>query len=133
MEQEIAATGFVHNGRMTVDGDYMLTITFPQGQDASIVRQNFDSGSRVAIAMLGQTAKPKKEPHDNDKALVIGAAMLCQNEAFQEYMGCTSEEQTIAKLRIEIGVESRADLATDKEAQVKFKALCKRFTERLTK
>jgi len=129
-QDSIACYGFVHNGRMTVDGDYMLTITFRQGQEASIVKRNFDSGDKVAIALLKDNAasvgaKPREKPDEDIKA----AAMLSKNAEFQKFLGATDEAGAAEIIRTRLNIASRAELRVNTEAKKELHKLRREFLE----
>ena len=85
----------------------------------------------VGMARLSVQPEAKKEQHP----LVTRAVMLCKDQGFQEWLNGPfpedghPEEATAAALKYAVDIKSRAELATNEEAQKKFLALEAEFKQ----
>ena len=81
----------------------------------------------VGIALLEKAAiaNAKSKPKTEGERLRTCAIMICKDPAFQEYIG--KETSVVPYIHMWCGIESRAELATNLEAQRKFRELVDLF------
>ena len=95
-----------------------------------------DPGKSLWVGVVRLKEEPvqpeaKKEQHP----LVTRAVMLCKDQGFQEWLNGPfpedghPEEATAAALKYAVDIKSRAELATNEEAQKKFLALEAEFKQ----
>lgn len=120
--------------RQNKDGVYITLSIHPQEMPVDLMMAH--AGTRYVVAMVetddrNQPVKGKDE-EEGDR-LVQSAAMLCRNPSFQRwlhdkgYIFEISEAETTDFLREYLGVESRSEIKTNREARRLFGKLRERF------
>lgn len=120
--------------RQNKDGVYITLSVHPQEMPVDLMMAH--AGTRYVVAMVetddrNQPVKGKDE-EEGDR-LVQSAAMLCRNPSFQRwlhdkgYIFEISEAETTDFLREYLGVESRSEIKTNREARRLFGKLRERF------
>lgn len=120
--------------RQNKDGVYITLSVHPQEMPVDLMMAH--AGTRYVVAMVetddrNQPVKGKDE-EEGDR-LVQSAGMLCRNPSFQRwlhdkgYIFEISEAETTDFLREYLGVESRSEIKTNREARRLFGKLRERF------
>lgn len=106
---------------------FILTLNIhPDELSEEILRDFVGARYQVVMVRLGDDEKPiHRENFNND--IVQSAGMLCRDQTFARFLMETgqifddSEEAVTQCLKEELGIESRTELKTNKEAASKFR------------
>lgn len=120
--------------RQNKDGIYITLSIHPSEVPVDLMMAH--AGTRYTVAMVemddhGQPVKGKDD-EEGDR-LVQSAGMLCRNTDFQKWLHAKgyifepTEQETVQFLREYLGVESRSDIKTNREARRLFGKLRERF------
>ena len=114
--------------RKDVKGVNITLVIHPEDVPEDLFRQPTGSRYQVAMVLIDDQEQPvmPKIKREEQKA-VAQAGLLCREKEFWDYLGVYTEEEAIKELRKRVGIESRAELSSDKQARERFKELIDDF------
>ena len=89
--------------------------------------RQIDTQPPVAIAPPG--AKSRYASATPQEQAVMRAGMLAQDRTFQRWINARDEDDAAYEIRVQCGVQSRRDIASDEDAYRAFLALERRYQE----
>jgi hypothetical protein len=105
---------------------FVLTLNIhPDELSEEILRDFVGARYQVVMVRIGDDEKPVQRENFND--LVQASGILCRDQNFARFLMETgqifddSEEAVTACLKEELGIQSRTELTTNKEAASKFR------------
>jgi len=113
---------------------YMLTLNVhPDEIPDQLMRDFVGARYQVVMVRLDANEKPMNREQEYSPDLVRSSAILCRDPNFWKFLVETSqafdasEETATAWLKQELGIESRTELKTNKEAIAQYKFIFKEF------
>ena len=113
---------------------YMLTLNVhPDDLPMNLARDFVGARYQVVMVRLDANEKPMNREQEYSPDLVRSSAILCRDPNFWKFLVETSqafdasEETATAWLKQELGIESRTELKTNKEAIAQYKFIFKEF------
>lgn len=120
--------------KQTKDGYSLTLAVHPDEIPDHLVRDFVGARYMVVMVRLGDDEKPvHRENLKKTDPSVSAAGMLCRNPLFWEFIKIYSQDDIATErecaewLKIELGVESRAELKDNEEAQKAFAKLKQQF------
>lgn len=102
---------------------YVLTLCLHPDEIPEELLRDF-VGSRYAVAMVRiQDDETPTQYHNR----VQKAAMLSKNGAFQDWVGVADEESAAEAICARCGIDSRAELSGNKQAQAEFDEMVREY------
>ena len=113
---------------------YMLTLNVhPDEIPDQLMRDFVGARYQVVMVRLDGNERPMNREQEYSPDLVRSSAILCRDPNFWKFLVETSqdfdasEETATAWLKQELGIESRTELKTNKEAIAQYKFIFKEF------
>lgn len=113
---------------------YMLTLNVhPDEIPDQLMRDFVGARYQVVMVRLDGNEKPMNREQEYSPDMVRSSAILCRDPNFWKFLVETnqtfdaSEETATAWLKQELGIESRTELKTNKEAASQYKFIFKEF------
>ena len=113
---------------------YMLTLNVhPDEIPDQLMRDFVGARYQVVMVRLDGNERPMNREQEYSPDLVRSSAILCRDPSFWKFLVETnqafdaSEETATAWLKQELGIESRTELKTNKEAASQYKFIFKEF------
>ena len=114
--------------RKDVKGVNITLVIHPDDVPEDLFRQPTGSRYQVAMVLINDQEEPVMPKIKGEgKKAVAQAGLLCREIEFWDYLGVKSEIEAVKELRGRLEIESRSELAEDKDARAKFKELLDDF------
>ena len=114
--------------RKDVKGVNLTLVIHPDDVPEDLFRQPTGSRYQVAMVLIDDQEKPLMPRIQGEgKKAVAQAGLLCRQKSFQLYLGMFSEQEASAELKERLKIDSRSELANDKDARIKFRELINDF------
>jgi|TARA_R110002124_G_scaffold167176_1_gene334557 hypothetical protein len=114
--------------RKDVKGVNLTLVIHPDDVPEDLFRQPTGSRYQVAMVLIDDQEKPVMPRIQGEgKKAVAQAGLLCRQKSFQLYLGMFSEQEASAELKERLKIDSRSELANDKDARIKFRELINDF------